>query len=134
MATIRLAAGARLVDKLWPGSLRRPGGSQASWLKGLVVAGGDPEDAARRVADALFQEAGQDRDGSIRPGEFRATVGPRLFESVGGALSFLQVLAPAARTGEPSFAAVLGELRTYRRCVVRAASSVCRHLHGTPHP
>ena len=104
---------------------------QASWLKGSV-AGEDVEDAARRVADELFQEADQDRDGFISPDEFRATVGPRLFESVGGALSFLQLLAPAERTWEPDFAEVLRDLRTYRRCVAHVASSVSASSSHAP--
>jgi hypothetical protein len=84
---------------------------QASWFGGS--AGKDLERAARRLSDELFQAGDQNHDGSISPEEFRATIGPRLFESVGGVLSLLP-RAPAGGSGERDFATVLAELRAAR--------------------
>ncbi len=124
----------RVVAKI--GSGGGGGGGQASWFGGSG-AGKDLEGAARRISGELFQAGDENHDGSISPAEFRATIGPRLFESVGGVLPNVPMWAPAGDPAERDFATVLAERRAAqereRRCVARTAA---RHLrvHRTIRP
>ncbi len=102
------------------------------------MAGEDLERAARRVSDELFQAGDQNHDGSISPDEFRATIGPKLFDTVGSVFLHLPVWAQAGGSGERDFATVLAERRAAReheaqrlRCVEEwILLHKCNHQHG----
>jgi hypothetical protein len=83
---------------------------QVSWFGGSRGQK-DLELAVRRISDELFQAGDQNHDGSISLDEFRATIGPRLFESVGGVLSLLPKWATSSGSTEQDFATLLAEQR-----------------------
>ena len=105
----------------------RGGQGQSSWFGGGAPEK-DLERAAQRISSRLFEAGDLNHDGSISLDEFRASIGPRLFESVNGKLSLLPLWAPTSGPGERSFATVLAELRAARereaarqRCVAPVA-------------